>query len=126
MSPVSGIAADMRTRGFQVVEGGPGEWPEISSCDIIISHSMGVDVALKAAPGKRLIISIDAYTRRGCPGDATVVDIYNTNHSFPTTGPLACAQRKIGINTGFGLPGHIDAPIAARPLVGQTVDEYLR
>ncbi len=124
-SPVGGISEDLRARGLNVVEGGPGEWPAISSCDIVIAHSAGVSVALRAAPGKRLIISIDAFTQHGCPEGATVVDIYNTNHSFPTTGPLACAQRRIGIDSGFGLAGHINAPVAARPLVARIVDEYL-
>ena len=124
-SPVDGISEDMRARGITVAEGGPGNWPEISFCDIVVGHSMGVEVALKAAPGKRLIIAIDAFTHSKCPEGATVVDIHNINYSFPTTGPLACAQRTIGIDSGFGLAGHISAPIAARPLVVQIVDEYL-
>jgi hypothetical protein len=124
-SPVGGISEDMRARGITVVEGGPGDWPAISSCDIVVGHSLGVDAALKAAPGKRLIIAIDAFTRSQCPADATVVDIHNTNQSFPTTGPLACAQRTIGIDSGFGLAGHVNAPVAARPLIVQIVDEYL-
>jgi hypothetical protein len=124
-SPVQGISEDLRASGIKVVEGGPGDWPTISSCDIIVGHSLGVDAALKAPAGKRLIISIDAFTYSGCPAGATVVDIHNTNHSFPTTGPLACAQRTIGIDSGFGLVGHIGAPIAARPLVVQIFDEYL-
>jgi hypothetical protein len=124
-SPVDRITADLRARGIQVVEGGPDNWPEVSYCDIIIGHSMGVDEALKAAPGKRLIVSIDAFTRRHCPEGATVVDIYNTNHSFPATGPFACAQRTIAIDSGFGLGGRINAPIAAWPTAIQIVDEYL-
>lgn len=124
-SPVGGITADLRARGVYVLEAGPGSWPDVSFCNIIIGHSLGVDAALKAPHGKRLIISVDAFTHRYCPEGATVIDIYNSNHSFPTTGPLACARRSIAINSGFGLAGHINAPIAAQPTVIAIVDEYL-
>jgi hypothetical protein len=124
-SPVGRITADLRARGINALEAGPGNWPDVSFCDVIIGHSLGVDAALSAPDGKRLIISVDAFTHRSCPQGATVVDIYNSNHSFPTTGPLACAQRSIAIDSGFGLAGHINAPIAAWPTVIEVVDEYL-
>jgi hypothetical protein len=125
-SPVNRITADLRARGIKTVEAGPGDWPQVSFCDIIIGHSLGVDTAFEAVPGKRLIVAIDAFTRRQCPKGSTVVDIYNTNRSFPTTGPLACAQRTIAIDSGFGLAGHIHSPVTALPTVIEIVDKYLK
>jgi hypothetical protein len=124
-SPVGRITADLRALGIKALERGPDNWPEISSCDVIIAHSLGVDIALRAKSGKRLIVAIDAFTHRHCPQAATVVDIYNSDDSFPTTGLLACAQRIIAIDSGFGLWGHIKAPITASPTVAKIVREYL-
>ena len=128
-SPLSGVdiyKEPLQERGYTVVSGAPGDWPELGKFQFIVCHSAGCNAALSAPPGPRIILMLDPFLvgETSCPKGAAVYDYYNTVSFGWTTGEIPCAHN-VPIIRAPSLVGHmaISYDVRIRDVFMQLLDQ---